>query len=101
MQESVHQKALRLHRQRRVRRVAGDTWEVNGDTGTHRVNAHKQLCSCPSRVYCSHRAAVAVAVAKLNAATARELERARNKPRRQAMSSAQIMANLGAMGGTV
>lgn len=100
MQESVHQKGIRLHRAGRTRRVAGDLWEVNGYTGTHRVNAHKQLCSCESRVYCSHRAAVAVAVAKLNAATARQLERARNKPRRQAMSSAQILQNLEAMGGT-
>ncbi len=98
--ETVYQKGVRLYLGGRVRRLHGDIYEVRGDHGTHEVDNHKRLCGCPSRVYCSHRAAVEIAAAKLNAATARKLaEQRASKPERVKFSVSQMEKNLDRMEG--
>lgn len=96
--ETVYQKGVRLFLAGRVRRVRGDLYEVRGDTGTHEVDDRKRLCGCASRVYCSHRAAVEIAVARLNAETARKLEAQRaGRPNRVKFSVSQMERNLSRM----
>ncbi len=97
--ETVQGKALRLYRSGKVRRLHGDIYQVEGDTGIYEVNAERQTCLCDSRLYCSHRSAVEIAVAKLNAKTARTLEEKRAKrPERISFSSEQVMANIDRLG---
>lgn len=98
--ETVYEKGIRLFLDGRVRRVRADVYEVRGDTGTHEVDDRKRLCGCDSRVYCSHRAAVEIAAAKLNAETARKLAAQRAaRPERVKFSVSQMERNLDRMQG--
>lgn len=98
--ETVQEKALRLYRSGKVRRLHGDVYQVQGDTGIYEVNAERQTCPCDSRLYCSHRSAVEIAVAKLNARTARLLEAKRaEKAERISFSADQVAANIERMAG--
>lgn len=81
--ETVQQKALRLYRAGQVSHVVGDEYIVRGDNGTYEVNEHKRTCECPSRVYCSHRAAVEIFAAKQNTAAIRQLEAKRAEVRKR------------------
>ncbi len=97
--ETVQQKAIRLYRSGKVRRLHGDVYQVQGDTGIYEVNDERRTCPCDSRLYCSHRSAVEIAVAKLNAKTARLLEAKRaERTERISFSAEQVMANIERLG---
>jgi hypothetical protein len=81
--ETVQQKSLRLYRDGRVTHLQGDKYQVVGDHGTYTVDHAKQLCECPSRVYCSHRASVEIFAAKRNVRENRKLEAKREEVRRR------------------
>lgn len=105
IKETVQQKALRLYRAGRVTHLKGDKYQVVGDTDTYEVDNHKQLCSCPSRVLCSHRGAVTILAAKENAKASRKLEAKREEVKRRGgyrpdtSRNAAIAAALERMGG--
>lgn len=83
IRETVQQKALRLHRDGRVTHLHGDIYQVVGDHGTYEVDHAKQLCSCLSTVYCSHRGSVVIFAAKQNTASNRKLEAKREEVKRR------------------
>ena len=100
MRETVQEKGIRLWRAGRVRRHLGDKYLVQGDGGTHEVDAAKQTCTCESRLYCSHRAATEIQVAKENARTAWRLEELRARESRRPEYSAEgVERNLERFGG--